>query len=423
MLNRSPDLLTRIFGSTKALTFTIALLAVLALVQNPSVSSRGTHVESSDRNRESGVRLRDEPVSLQRRNSVTASANWIAVAVAAPQGCTPPTSIIISELRLRGPAGANDEFIEFYNTNGSSVTICTADGSSGWALVSSDGTTRFVIPSGSVIPAQGHFLAAGSGYSLSAYAAPDLSYSLNIPDNVGIALFNTSNPANFSTSTRLDAVGFTSDANALYREGTGLTPINTANDEFTLLRSLASGGVPLDTNNNAADFQYLSATAATGAKLGAPGPENFWSPIQRNNQFPANPLDGTVGATVAPNRVRDLTSDPANNSTFGTLSIRRRIVNNSGAPVTRLRFRAVNVTTYPVPSGTADMRVRSSSGFVQMNINDANTCAATGTPSTPPCTVTVQGTVLEQPPNQALGGGFNSTLSVALPQRWRPAPA
>ncbi len=192
------------------------------------------------------------------------------------------------------------------------------------------------------------------------------------------------------------------------------------NVQYTLRRNLATG-IPADTNNNSADFQYLATDGTFGSKLGAPGPENLSSPIQRNAQIPVALLDTTVAGSVAPNRVRDLTSDPANNSTFGTLAFRRRVTNSTGTQVSRLRFRIATITTFPPPNGsTADLRVRTSTAFVQMNINDANTCASTGTPSTPPCQVTVQGVTLEQPPNQPSGGGYNSTLAVALPQALAP---
>lgn len=46
-----------------------------------------------------------------------------------------------------------------------------------------------------------------------------------------------------------------------------------------------------------------------------------------------------------------------------------------------------------------------------VSVNDGVTCAATGSPPTAPCTVTVHGTTLEQPPNQPSGGGLNSTLA------------
>jgi hypothetical protein len=53
---------------------------------------------------------------------------------------------------------------------------------------------------------------------------------------------------------------------------------------------------------------------------------------------------------------------------------------------------------------------------VVAGITDAVTCAATGAPATPPCTVTVQGTDLEggevgEVPNQPNGSGFNGSLS------------
>jgi hypothetical protein len=102
-----------------------------------------------------------------------------------------------------------------------------------------------------------------------------------------------------------------------------------------------------------------------------------------------------------------LTSDPENNSTFGTLDIRRRIVNTSPFPVTRLRFRIVDITTFSAPGGIADLRPRTSADFSVGGIKDSTTCPEGSTP----CTVTVLGTTLEQPPGQPNGGGFNSSLS------------
>ncbi|HEX5966558.1 MAG TPA: hypothetical protein VFY51_11530, partial [Pyrinomonadaceae bacterium] len=124
-----------------------------------------------------------------------------------------------------------------------------------------------------------------------------------------------------------------------------------------------------------------------------------------------DPLDPCVSVASAPNRVRDFTSDPANNSTFGTLDIRRRVVNATGAPVTRLRFRIVDQTTFPAPSGFADLRTRTSSLVVVSGVNDSATCLASNGVATTPCTVNVQGTTLEQPPPQPNGGAFNGTFS------------
>src|SRR2546421_6096294 len=94
-----------------------------------------------------------------------------------------------------------------------------------------------------------------------------------------------------------------------------------------------------------------------------------------------------------PNQIRDFTSVPANNSTFGTLDIRRTFTNNTGANITRLRFRIVDLTTFPAPLGIADLRPLTSTAVVV-------------TVDRPPCgagtsNVTVQGTTLEQPPTQS----------------------
>ena len=76
-------------------------------------------------------------------------------------------NLIVSEFRLRGPNGVNDEFIEVYNATGGVVTVQAADASSGLGVAASDGVTRCIIPNGTVIPSGGHFLCVNSeGYSL-----------------------------------------------------------------------------------------------------------------------------------------------------------------------------------------------------------------------------------------------------------------
>jgi hypothetical protein len=296
--------------------------------------------------------------------------------------------------------------------------------------------TRCSIPNGTVIPNRGHYLCVNSGaYSLGSYpagngttATGDATYTTDIPDNAGIALFNNNTGGgSYILANRLDAVGSTTEANTLYKEGTGypaLTPFSIdysfyrdtcgKGGSITTLGTCPTAGLPKDTDNNAADFVFVDTngtSAGAGQRLGAPGPENLSSPIQRNSSFAANLLDATVASSNPPNRVRDFTSVPASNSTFGTLSIRRRWVNQTGGNVTRLRFRIIDQTTFPAPSGFADLRARTSGAVVVAGINDSATCAATGAPATPPCTTTVQGTTLEQPPTQPNGSAFNGSLS------------
>jgi hypothetical protein len=337
--------------------------------------------------------------------------------------------LIISEFRVRGPNGANDEFIEIYNNSGADHTV--AGGGTGYGVAASNGVARCVVPNGTVIPNRGHYLCVNSvGYSLATFpagngttATGDATYTTDIPDNAGIAIFNTSIAANFTLANRLDAVGSSAEANTLYKEGTGYPALTPFSIDYAFYRdncgksgSITTFGVcpistPKDTNNNAADFIFVDTngtSAGAGQRLGAPGPENLSSPIQRNASFSADFLDICVGGASPPNRVRDFTSDMPNNSTFGTLDIRRTITNFTGGNVTRLRYRVIDLTTFPAPGGIADLRPRTSTAVVV-------------TVDRPPCgsgtsNVTVQGTTLEQrapapTPQQPNGGGFNSSMS------------
>jgi hypothetical protein len=334
--------------------------------------------------------------------------------------------LIISEFRVRGPNGANDEFIEIYNSSGADHTVAAISGS-GYGIVASDGTTRCSIPNGTVIPNRGHYLCVNSvGYSLASYpagngttATGDATYTTDIPDNAGIALFNNnSGGGSYTLANRMDAVGSTAEANTLYREGTGYPALTPFSIDYSFYRdNCGKGGsittfgpcltsLPVDTNNNAADFVFVDTngtSAGAGQRLGAPGPENLSSPIQRNASFAVTLLDPCVVSSTPPNRVRDFTSDPANNSTFGTLDIRRTVTNNTGGNVTRLRWRIIDLTTFPAPSGIADLRPRTSAAVV-VTVDRAPCGSGTSN-------VTVQGTTLEQPPSQPNGSGFNGSLS------------
>ncbi|MDT5268471.1 MAG: uncharacterized protein QOH49_657 [Acidobacteriota bacterium] len=345
-------------------------------------------------------------------------------------------SLIISEFRFRGPdpgfgdggggvgpvsndtpggpnapgtAIDNDEFIEFYNNTDSDITVATLDGSAGWALVAADGVTRFVIPNGVEIPAHTYLLFANSdGYSLDSYAVPDGSYNVDISDGSGIALFRTADSQNFTLDNRLDAAGY-STVDALYREGAGFPAPGaeaTSDLEYSFVRRVcvfggagcAGPGYPKDTSENADDFVVVNTVGALttlGAKLGAPGPQSSTSPIDGNAGMPSTLLDPSVSSSQPPNRVRDFGMVP--NGNWGTLSVRRTITNNTGAPVRYLAFRIIDITTNPVPAGTADLRALDSDD-IQVEVN--------GTP------VDVLGTFVEQPPDQPNGGGLNSSMAV-----------
>jgi hypothetical protein len=350
-------------------------------------------------------------------------------------------TFVISEFRTRGSAGAGDDFVELYNNSNSPLTVAASDASAGYGVYKTGADCNATpvliatIPNGTVIPARGHYLLVGSTYSLANYggagaAVGNQTLTSDIEDDHNVAVFSTANVANISSANRLDAAGFNSNSGAvcdLMREGTGLAPVGAQSIEYSYFRKecdFAGGcqaaGNPKDSNNNSADFMFADTqgTFISGIEqhLGAPGPERSTSPIRRDNAGVLVPLlDGTKASSASPNRDRTFTPAPPT-APNGVLSIRRRVQNTTGATITRLRFRIIELTTFPSPgTGTADLRAITSSAVVISGITDPATCASTGTPTTVPCQVTAQATVLETPPAQPNGGGYNSTLSVTLP--------
>ncbi|MFL6210659.1 MAG: lamin tail domain-containing protein [Pyrinomonadaceae bacterium] len=349
-----------------------------------------------------------------------------------PAATAPSTSgnLIISEFRLRGPQGINDEFVELYNPGASPVYVSTTDNSDGWALVySADGTTATgitVIPNGTVIPAKGHLLVARNQdpangptlvYSLNSYAAnpvrgadSDAGYAIDNADNGGFAIFKSAVAAGWTAGNRMDSVGYNSIAAGLFKEGNGIPAItaSTPTGQMTFYRDLATGE-PKDTGANETDFVFADPvveTLGTTPRLGAAGPENLDGPIQRNASVKSSYIDpgctGSGAGTTACARVRDFT--PVTNGPQGTLALRRKFTNSTGAPVTKLRFRVVDVTTLNSPGAgptQADLRAINSTDIPAATLSGGGT-------------VLIRGLTLEEPPTQANGGGANATLNAGV---------
>jgi hypothetical protein len=245
---------------------------------------------------------------------------------------------------------------------------------------------------------------------------PDLTHAnANLmPDNQGFGLIDA------SRTTMIDSVGFIGNGGNLpYMEGNGLRTTSGArpNVEHAWVRKLSTGtSFPIDTGDNANDFVLVSVTGAPfntsttpiQSLLGSPGPENRLSPVDRSIHVRPGLVDPTASASGGENRVRFLTCGVGNappcpadplTSANGYLSIRRKFTNNSGTNITRLRFRIIDITTLNSPgagAGQADLRALTS-GQISVMIN--------GTPTT------IEGTTLDVPPAQALGGGLNSSLA------------
>ena len=324
----------------------------------------------------------------------------------------------ISEFRLSGPGGANDEFIEIANVSSTSVTVFTTDPSGGFSVARSGGTFVFMIPNGTTIPARGHLLAVNNvGYSLSAYgglntANPNRTWSTPIPDDTGLALFPTSDPLAYPTSTPLDAVGFTGDATPTptqYVEGpTGLTGIGSGpfvhNYSFVRRHTYGPGAALQDTNDSAADFALVAVDGGTygtvTSLLGGPSPENLSAETERSN--------GEVAIGGGTNAFTGVVVGPGQSPK--ALEFRRTFTNMTASSLTALRFKITSLTGVNSLGGVADLRP-TTSGPVGPYLG----LTLEAMPSADYVLTTPAVPVGPYPPGTLPNGGLNSTWRVATP--------
>jgi len=156
--------------------------------------------------------------------------------------------VVISEFRVRGPAGGNDEFVELHNLSAAPVDV------SGWKLRGSNasGTTgdRATIPIGTVID-PGCFLLltnAAPDNSYSGAVPGDLTYTTGITDTGGLAIER-------APSGTADAVGL--NPGSFFKEGTTLPGLGTANLDRGYERLPGGAAGHADNDNNATDFAEL----------------------------------------------------------------------------------------------------------------------------------------------------------------------
>jgi Lamin Tail Domain/Thrombospondin type 3 repeat len=155
------------------------------------------------------------------------------------------TGVVISEFRLRGPAGASDEFIELLNTSTAAAAI------GGWhlqacAATSGTASDRVTVPSGTVLAPGQHYLFTNNAYSGS--TAGDASYATGIADTGGVRIVD-------GTGVPVDGVGSAEGAVDECREGSGLA-LPTIDTATSFERK---NGGRQDTGDNAADFVSRSS--------------------------------------------------------------------------------------------------------------------------------------------------------------------
>jgi hypothetical protein len=168
------------------------------------------------------------------------------------------THLVISEVRTRGLAGGNDEFVELYNPTSAPVVL-----DSEWEIEArgsgaANYGTRWT-GAGATIAPHGHYLIVGSTYA--GMPAGDATLSTGISDASSVRLVQTAQVIdavcfyyNMTTLNELlTGVGFTCEGTPV------MNPAGTSNvDESMERRPGGTLGSCTDANDNTADFQDLT---------------------------------------------------------------------------------------------------------------------------------------------------------------------
>ncbi|TKV57326.1 hypothetical protein FDO65_17520 [Nakamurella flava] len=326
-------------------------------------------------------------VALGRSGS--SSFSYVAVA---------PGALLISEFRLSGPNGDDDEYVELTNVSGTRLPIAglSVQTNSGAGDTSALRTTTLPMTA-APLPAGGTYLVAGPAYSLGAVATADYTSTTPLGSG-GVRLVAPDAP-----TAVVDAVGPSGIAG--FTEGTGLPAFSVSpSDQYGWVRTRQTGAFKA-TDDNAADFALVSTTGgAVGgvqSMLGSPSPSGLTTPADRSAQLPSTLLDPTKPASAAPNRV---VTKGAGSTRIET---RRVVTNNTGQTITALQLRLIDITEAngltPLPSV-----IPSGASLAQLKA------------VTPPLpTVQIDGRTVSNlapasPSVPGVGGGLNSTLLVPL---------
>lgn len=270
-----------------------------------------------------------------------------------------PGDLVISEFRTRGVNGALDEYVEIANRRNVDIVVVDPEATGGFSI-GRPGVVLATIPDGTVIKKGGHWLAAGSGFSLLGYGAPtplfvdgpDAALAEDIPDDMGIGLFKTANAASYSSGsegTRLDAVGGSAETDGLFYEGTKLAELGNTDPlwQTAWVRRISDMAVLADANDNDRDFTFVATDAGNygpsgevAAVLGGPNPEDSRAVRDvLNPELPVSLIEPARGPQQWPNRFVE------NYELDRHIKYRRVFTNNTGGDIGTLAFKVINLTT------------------------------------------------------------------------------
>jgi hypothetical protein len=213
----------------------------------------------------------DAPVGGADASATDAATTDAVAADAATGGGT----IVISEIRSRGAAGAGDEFVELYNPGAAPVTLDSA-----WTLEARSNTAGTYLSrwagTGKTIPAHGHFLIASAGYTQAPAADEALSTGITDASSLRLQHGGVTVDAVCYAFDAASAMPFTTDATYTCEGAPVATnPHNngtTTNTDASLERKPGgASGNGQDTNDTSADFAVLMP-AAPQSSQSAPTP-------------------------------------------------------------------------------------------------------------------------------------------------------
>ncbi len=290
--------------------------------------------------------------------NATGNDEWVGVDDISVTSALPLDALKISEFRTRGrssaidPTGEADEFVEITNRSQQTVDVSNVAVITCGGVFGAGSRIHLFNLGGSLAPGQSTLANTGNGYTggIDANKTPDYDVGYGAPgaSSEGYAI-NVGN----SSGALFDQVG---EPGSSCAEGAGLTT-PTAEGNYSFVRRAGFNSLP-DTNNNAADFDFVSDTAGTFgpiSALGLPGPENLNDPHRLGaTEYRATLFSGT-NANLSPNRTYTA-SDPR--GTNGVLRIRRTFTNRGSTPIEELRFRIYRIDTKNNPPGStrADLR-------------------------------------------------------------------
>jgi len=264
--------------------------------------------------------------------------------------------VVIGEFRLRGPNGGNDELIELFNAAEVAVDM------GGWKLKGSSASgaiaVRATIPAGTVLLPGCRYLLTNSNGPYSGEVTGDLSFTLGIADDGGIAL-------TLANDEIVDQVGL--GAASAFKEGSLLTPLTLNQNRGFERRPGGSDGNGSDSNDNGADFFVVAPSGPQSMASACVAPRSTaspttsatetptWSPTSTATESPT----ATATSTMTPTATSSLTPSPSTTPTetaTGTASqtptVTPSVSQSASTTATPTRTPSVTSTSSATATGT-----------------------------------------------------------------------